>query len=610
MKRREYAQYEVVVVGGGMAGLCAALASARNGAKTALVQARPVLGGCGSSEIRIHINSASDGARKPELEETGILYELMLKNKMYNPNFEYCLWDMTLFEAAKQQENLTTYLNTCMIDAVSADNHINEIICFQETTEKQITIKGDIFIDATGNGTLGYFVDAEYRIGSEAKSEFNEPHAPEVPDLNRMGNTILFRAIDMGHPVKFTPPSLAKKFTEHDLRYRVHSNRHQIDFSMADDPEDYKRVSTSSSSCSDYGYWWLELMGDGDDIIPEYENIRDQLNAYLYGVWDHIKNGGDHGAENFQLIWVGTLPGMRESRRLVGDYLFNENDVYDERIFDDAIAFGGWGVDLHADRGAEDLDVLPSKTWNFDGAYTIPYRSYYSKNIDNLMMAGRDISCSRLGMASTRIIATCAVGGQGVGTAAALCRKYNCNPRELMPHIKELQQTLLKQDAFLPGFVNEDEADFARKATFTATSETEEGKAQNVNNGIARTYQGHFNGWQGKGVEETLTMHLAEPVELSSVQLTFDSNFHYPIRVTMAPLRQKQQRPGVPMELVKDYTVKLYRNGEVVKTIPVEGNYLRQNVLNFEKTLCDKVDFEFHATNGADVTTVFEVRAY
>lgn len=610
MKRKEFSTYDVVVVGGGMAGVCAALASARNGAKTALVHARPVLGGCGSSEIRIHINSATDGARKPELEETGILYELMLKNKMYNPHFEYCLWDMTLFEAVKQQENLTTYLNTCMIDAVAEDNHIRQVICFQETTEKWITLDAEIFVDATGNGTLGAFVDAEFRIGSEAKSEFNEPHAPEVPDLNRMGNTILFRAIDMGHPVKFTPPSFAKKFTEHDLRYRVHSNRHQIDFSMADDPEDYKRTSTTSSSCSDYGYWWLELMGEGDDIIPEYENIRDELNAYLYGVWDHIKNGGDHGAENYQLIWVGTLPGMRESRRLVGDYLFNENDVFDERIFDDAIAFGGWSVDLHADHGAKDLDVLPSKAWNIPGAYTIPYRSYYSKNIDNLMMAGRDISCTRLGMASTRIIATCAVGGQGVGTAAAFCHKYGCKPRELMPHIKEVQQTLLKQDAFLPGFVNEDEADFARKATFTATAETEEGKASNVNNGIARTYLGQFNGWQAKNVGETLTMTLNEPVELSSVQLTFDSNFKYPIRVTMAPLRQAQQRPGVPMELVKDYTIKLMRNGEVVKSIDVEGNYLRQNVISFEKTLCDRVDFQFHATNGSEAVTVFEVRAY
>lgn len=610
MKRKEFAKYDIVIVGGGMAGLCAALASARNGANTALVHARSVLGGCASSEIRIHINSATDGMRKPELEETGILYELMLKNKMYNHEFEYCLWDMTLFEAAKQQENLTTYLDTCMIDAVAENNHIREIVCFQETTEKWITIQGDIFVDATGNGTLGAFVDAEFRMGSEAKSEFHEPHAPDAPNNNRMGNTILFRAIDMGHPVKFTPPSFAMKLTEHDLRYRVHSDRHKIDFSKADDPEDYKRASTSSSSRSDYGYWWLELMGDGDDIIPEYENIRDKLNAYLYGVWDHIKNGGDHGAENFQLIWVGTLPGMRESRRLVGDYLFNENDVYSQRIFDDAIAFGGWGVDLHADHGVEDLDELPSKVWNIDGAYTIPYRSYYSKNIDNLMMAGRDISCTKLGMASTRIIATCAVGGQGVGTAAAFCHKYSCTPRELMPHIKEVQQTLLKQDAFLPGFRNEDPLDLARKATFTATSETEKGRACNVNNGIARTYEGQFNGWQGKGVQETLTMKLSQPAELSQVRLTFDSNFHYPIRVTMAPKRQAQQRPGVPMELVKDYTVKLIRNREVVKTIPVQGNYLRHNVVDFEKTLCDQVDFVFHATNGADVVTVFEVRAY
>ena len=609
MKRIENASFDVIVVGGGMSGLCAALASARGGAKTALVHARPVLGGNASSEVRIHINSATDGMRKPELEEPGILYELMLANKARNPDHEYCLWDMTLHEAVMAQENLTTYLNTVMIDCEKEGDRITSIHCFQETTEKHIILSAPLFVDATGNGTLGYFADAEFRMGSEAKSEFDEPHAPEMPNNERMGNTILFRAVDRGHPVKFTPPSFAKKVSEYDLRYRVHSDRHSLDFSLAENPEDYKRVSTTSSSCSDYGYWWLELMGEGDDIISEYETIRDDLLAWFYGVWDHIKNGGDHGAKNFELIWVCMLPGMRESRRLVGDYILNETDIWAHRQFEDAVCYGGWGVDLHVAHGLKDLDKLPSQVWNYAGAFTIPYRSYYSKNIANLFMAGRDISCSKMGMASTRIIGTCAIGGEAVGTAAALCAQKGCTPRELLPHVKELQQTLLKNGFFIPNLKNEDEDDLARKATFTASS-TVSGDAQDLNNGVSRAYEGAFNGWKAKGVDETLTMTLAAPAPLSELRLTFDSDFRYPLRITPAPKRQAQQRPGTPAEIVKDYDIILKKDGKAVETISVRDNIQRFNVVRFAPTVCDSVEFVFRSTHGAEQVTVFEVRAY
>ncbi|MBQ8849228.1 MAG: FAD-dependent oxidoreductase [Clostridia bacterium] len=198
-----------------------------------------------------------------------------------------------------------------------------------------------------------------------------------------------------------------------------------------------------------------ELMGDTDDIITDYENIRDDLVAALYGVWDHIKNGGDHGAENYELEWVGMLPGVRESRRLVGDYLLDETDILENRIFDDAVCYGGWNVDLHTAHGLLDLDRHPSgDTRYFDGIYTIPYRSYYSKNISNLFMAGRNISATKLGYCSTRIIGCCAIGGQAVGSAATLCKKYACSPRALAPHIRELQQLILtRETAFYPRYL-------------------------------------------------------------------------------------------------------------------------------------------------------------
>ena len=612
-KRYQEASYDIVVVGGGMAGLCAAISAARHGANVALVHARPVLGGNASSEIRIHISGADQSLRQTDYAESGLLYELMLENKSRNDTFNYSIWDMVLFEAAKNEKNLTVYLNCPMFDCSVDGDIITSISCFQETTELTLKIFAPLFVDATGNGTLGYFAGADYTQGSESNKEYGEPHAPDQPNNERMGNTILMKAVDTGHPVKYEPPAFAKKLTEHQLRYRVHSKTMKVDASMAPDPEEWLRLSACSCAAVDYGYWWLELMGDGDDIIPDYEKIRDDLMAYAYGLWDHIKNGGQHGAENFALEWVGALPGMRESRRLLGDYVLNECDILEHRQFDDAVAYGGWCVDLHAPHGLLDFDVLPSDCHHFTGVYTIPYRSYYSRNIRNLFLAGRDISTSKLGLASTRILGCCAVGGQAVGTAAALCVKYNVLPRELAPHIPEVQQLILKDDGFLPNILNQDEKDFARKATFTASSAKPNGAPQNVVNGVSRKLGDETNAWISNGLSangETLCMKLDAPHTISELRLTFDSNFAYPIRVTMSANRQAQQRIGVPPELVKDYTITAFRNGKAVYTKEIKDNHQRHNVVAIPPTECDAIEFRFTATNGAADVTVYEIRAY
>lgn len=618
MKRikERYAEqkYDFVVVGGGMAGICAAMEAARGGVNTALIHSRPVLGGNASSEIRIHISGADHSLAQPDYAESGLLYELMLENKARNENFSYSIWDMILFEAVKKQENLTVFYNTVMYDCDSDDDMITAIYCIQETTEMRYKFTAPLFSDCTGHGTLGYFAGAEFRKGSESKSETGEEHAPEQPNNERMGNSIHFRARDMGHPVKFTPPYFAKKFTEHDLRYRMHSANQVVDFSSAANPERCEATGGVSARGIDYGYFWIELMGDKDDIITDYENIRDDLVASLYGVWDHIKNGGDHGAENYDLEWVGMLPGTRESRRLIGDYVLNETDILSNRVFDDAVSYGGWCVDLHVAHGLEDLDKLPSgECYFFDGVYTIPYGCYYSKNIKNMFMAGRNISATKLAMCSTRIIGCCAVGGQAVGAAASLCKKYSCSPREINTHIKELQQIILKNDGFLPGFKNEDEKDLAPKASFTASSFKVNCEPEKVIDGISRRLGDDTHGWVSEGISdcgETLTMSFKEPTELSELRYTFDSDFSYPIRVTMAPARQKQQRTGVPEELVRDYEIIMKLKGETVRIIKVCDNHQRHNIHRFDKTLCDTVELNVKSTHGENEITVFEVRAY
>jgi len=614
LERYAEANYDFIVVGGGMAGVCAAIEAARGGAKTALIHSRPVLGGNASSEVRIHISGADHSLTQPDYAESGLLYELMLENKARNENFSYSIWDMILFEAVKKQENLTVYYNTVMYDCETENDLITAIYCVQETTEMRYKFTAPLFSDCTGHGTLGYFAGAEFRQGSESKAETGEEHAPETANNERMGNSIHFKARDMGRPVKFTPPYFAKKFTEHDLRFRMHCANQEVDFSSAKDPERCKATGGVSAKGIDYGYFWIELMGDKDDIITDYENIRDDLVASLYGVWDHIKNGGDHGADNYALEWVGMLPGTRESRRLMGDYILTEKDILENRIFEDAICYGGWCIDLHVAHGLEDLDKLPSgDCYFFDGVYTIPYRSYYSKNIKNMFMAGRNISATKLAMCSTRILGCCAIGGQAVGAAAALCTKYKLNPKELASHIKELQQIILKNDGFLPGFKNEDENDIARKATFFASSYKKECEPEKVIDGISRRLGADTHGWVSDGISkngEALTMSFDKPVEISELRYTFDSDFRYPIRVTMAPNRQKQQRLGVPEEIVKDYEIIMKLNEEVVRTIKVEDNHQRHNIHKFEKTICDSVELRVKETHGENEITVFEVRAY
>ena len=612
-KKVKNAEYDVVVIGGGMSGICAALAAARHGARTALVHDRHVLGGNASSEIRMHICGASENLAKPDLEESGILHEIMLDNKSRNDYYNFSIWDMVLFSTVKRQKNLTVYLSTAMESCEMGEGStIRSIDAYQLTTETHWKISGKVFIDCTGNATLGYYAEAEFRTGSEGRDEFGEPDAPGQPNKERMGNTLLFKAVDRGHPVAFKKPDFARTFTEEELKYRTHSAVHGAQIKGEVDKA-YVRMTSFSTSSVDYGYWWIELPGETDDIIDEYEQIRDELVSCIYGIWDHLKNGGDHGAENYDLEWVGMLPGSREGRRLIGDYILNENDILSNRQFEDAVAYGGWPMDIHTAKGLYDFDELPSRVISFDGAYTIPYRSYYSKNISNLMMAGRDISASKMAMGSTRVMGTCAVGGQAVGTAAALCIKYDCDPRGVQEHMRELQQMLLKDDAYIPGIWNEDPKDLARRAKVTATSAREGCPPENVINGISRDEDGHRNLWisgKGRTEGEMLTLHLADRQPVSEVHLTFDSNFHYPIKITLSRKRQAQQRIGVPPELIRDYTVTLWQGDKKAAKQTVTENVQRKNIVTFPTTECDRVTVMVHKTNGSNEAHIYEIRVY
>ena len=601
-------KYEVVIVGGGMTGLCAAIAAARHGARTALVQDRPVFGGNASSEVRMHICGASENQKKPELNEGGILHELLLKNKYVNDSFCYSIWDAVLFEAARHQQGLTLYLNTTMYGAEAEEKRVTAIHCYQMTTELHLTLRADIFVDSTGNGTLGAFVGVPFRTGSEAKAEFGELHAPEEPNNCRMGNTLLFKAQKRDHPVKFIPPVTIRHFSDDDLKLRKHAPQIPPEVLATATPEEIRMMF--DGYCPDYGFWWIELPGESPDIIDDYEKIRDELVAAVYGIWDHIKNH-DGNAADYELTWVGIFPGMRESRRMEGDYILTENDILANRRFEDVVAYGGWQVDNHVPGGLNAKDELPALVYEFDGSYDIPYRCYLARDFENLYVSGRSLSASKLGMASTRVMGTCAIGGQAIGTAAAQAIRAGCDIRAV--DMKELQQTRLRDDCYLPGLKNEDPLDLLRTATVTASSQQAEHPAENLLSGVTRAIDGAANDWRSDGLSpagEWIEFHLEKPAAVRTVQLVFDSNFDYEKKITLSGRRQSQQVPGVPRELVRDFTVELLREGRAAASVPVTGNYLRLRRVALPGVECDAVRVRVTATNGLEEARVFEVRAY
>lgn len=479
-------QAEFCVVGGGMAGMCAAITAARHGVKTILMHERPVLGGNASSEIRMFICGAL------QLRESGLIEELRLDNCRRNPRRTYPLWDALLFEKVKFQENLTVLLNCSCLDAEMSGDRIKSVKGWQLTTQQFHQVEADYFADCSGDSILAELTGAEFRIGREAAGEFNESLAVKSADRKTMGMSCLMQVRETDRVQPYTPPAWAKKLTEADLSNRYH------------DLSPYQN------------FWYLELGGD-QDSIADSETVRDELVATAYGMWDHIKNGGDHGADKWELDWVGFLPGKRESRRYVGDYIMTQNDLLTPGDFPDTVAFGGWPVDDHHPGGLKHQGE-PNTVLEPEKPYNIPARSLYSKNISNLLFAGRNISTSHIALSSTRVMATCALCGQAVGTIVAHAVPEKLTPRQTVAaNIRAIQQTLLDDDCFLPGVKREISAISAAAALKVSCSDGEA-----LRNGIDHEYDGNANCWCGsKG--DFAEYILDTPQEISGIRIVFDT---------------------------------------------------------------------------------------
>lgn len=439
---------DVTVIGGGLAGTCAAIAAARLGSRVNLIQNRGVLGGNSSSEIRVWVAGATKHGINRYARESGIMGELFVENQYRNIDGNPYFWDALLIEKVRAEPNIQLFLNTQIETIEMTDTTtIASVSGLSTSTEKRYTFKSPTFIDATGDGIIAFLAGADYHFGREARSTYHEQLAPEVADKDLLGSSILFYTKDVGHPVNYVKPAFAKDITKTSIvRSRV--------------------IQADGNGCD---YWWIEY-GGKLDTIHDNENIRDELWAVVYGIWDYIKNSGKYDADNLTLEWVGSTVGKRESRRFMGPYVLTENDVENQTDFADGVAFGGWSIDIHPASGmyteaAGTEDAVP------DGVYKIPYRCLYSRNIQNLFLAGRDISVSHVALGTTRVMATCATIGEAAGTAAAYCASHHLMPDKIYQDaLSDYQQVLLKQDASIIGIRNEDSKDLARQAKISASN--------------------------------------------------------------------------------------------------------------------------------------------
>ncbi|MGC4232322.1 MAG: FAD-dependent oxidoreductase [Niabella sp.] len=443
---------DLAIIGGGMSGVCAAITAARQGLKVVLVQDRPVLGGNASSEVRLWILGATShmGNNNRWSREGGVIDELLVENTWRNPEGNPVILDMILLDKITQEENITLLLNTAVHEVQKGnDDTIKSIKAFCSQNSTEYIISAPLFCDASGDGIAGFLSGAAFRMGAESKEEFNEPMAPDAGYGELLGHSLYFYTKDTGRPVKFYPPAFAIDVKKEIPRF--------------------KSFNAKEHGCK---LWWVEH-GGRLDTVHDTEQIKWELWKVIYGVWDYIKNSGNFPeAENYTLEWVGTIPGKRESRRFEGDYILSQSDLIEQKTHDDAVAYGGWSIDLHPADGVFS-ERQPCNQWHSKGVFQIPYRCYYSRNIKNLFLAGRIISVSHVAFGATRVMATCAYGAQAVAVAAALCLKHNRQPAELYYHgyISELQKELIKAGQYIPGVALKDEEDIVLHAAIKASSE-------------------------------------------------------------------------------------------------------------------------------------------
>lgn len=408
--------YDLVIAGGGVAGTCAAIQAARLGLKVALIQNRPILGGNNSSEIRLPMSGDIYRNLYPKLGR--IVRELDTENRAEIGN-ELQYGDKRKLSVVHNEKNISLFLSTHVYGVEKEGDKITAVLAKEVESGKEYRFNAPLFADCTGDASLGVSAGATYRFGRESFSETREPKAPEMADSLTLGTTNHWFATQEKEVSGFPLCPWAVRFTE-----------------------DYYLPNTSSA-------WYWET-GFYDDKIENAEEVRDYNFRVIYGHWAFLKNQKKTEYAHWKLTWMAYIAGKRESRRLIGDLVLTENDINDRILYPDACVTTTWGIDLHYP-DPENTKYYPRKEFlgvadhdrNFE-PYHIPYRCFYSKDIDNLFMAGRNISVTHIALGTTRVMKTTGMMGEVVGMAAYLCNKHRCTPREIYTQYLEELLALLE----------------------------------------------------------------------------------------------------------------------------------------------------------------------
>ena len=414
--------YDLVVVGGGMAGTCTAVSAARLGLSVALIQDRPLLGGNNSSEIRVHLHGRIHLPPYPALG--GIVNELgphAIGNARPAERYE----DQRKLDVVLAEPTLELFLNT-RVNAVDKDgDRIVAVVGQDVRTGRRVRFAGRWFADCTGDGNVGYLAGADYRYGRESRAETGEALAPEEPDPLVMGTSIQWYSKETDEPTAFPETPWAIQFTA----------------------ENYQKA-TGGEWNWETGFLW--------DQVNEFEKIRDHGLRAVFGNWSFQKNHAPDKAKyaNRELDWVAYIGGKRESRRLLGDVILKQEDIVHQRAFPDASVTTTWTIDLHYPIQSDHFpgEEFRSRAEHVRIApYPIPYRCFYSRNVDNLFMAGRNISVTHVALGTVRVMRTLGMVGEVVGMAASICKRHDVDPRGVYTdHLDELKALMTKGVGKLP----------------------------------------------------------------------------------------------------------------------------------------------------------------
>ena len=411
-------KFDLVVVGGGVAGTAAALTAARQGLKVALIQDRPVLGGNNSSEVRVHLGGRINLDPYPKLGD--VVNEIApLRGGNAQPGDYY--EDEKKLEMVNAENNISLFLNFRAFKVEKGGTTIRTVFAKHIETAEELSFSAPLFADCTGDGTIGYLAGADFAMGRESKAEFNEATAPEEADKMTMGSSVQWYSKEGDKSSDFP----------------------EFDYGMDFNETNAQKVTM--------GEWTWET-GMNFDQISDFERVRDYGMLVVYSNWSYLKNKSSFKEEykNKYLDWVAYIAGKRESRRLIGDMVLTEQDITDFVIYPDASAPTSWTIDLHYPDpkntehfpGAEFKSIAVHKTIH---PYPIPYRCFYSRNINNLFMAGRNISVTHVALGTVRVMRTTGMMGEAVGMAASVAAKNKTTPRGVyQEHLDELQRLMTK----------------------------------------------------------------------------------------------------------------------------------------------------------------------